>query len=218
MFSPKQDQLHVFRQHVRVAFKLKLPLVCHEREAFDDFIKVIKEELMANNTVTDELKNNDNDDGMLPIPIIIHCFTGTEQELREYIKMGFYIGITTFLCIQHRAKELRRCIKSGILPLERLLIETDAPFMKPEFNKVEGNDNYQLITKYFENKRKGNGNLKRNNRFKARNEPCLLPTILNILKMCYHNVYTKKEIAETTMKTSKQIFDFDIIIVCLFDA
>eukprot|EP01084_Bolivina_argentea_P084821 153357_1 len=177
MFSTKKDQCNVFRQHVRVALKLKLPLVCHEREGFDDFIKIVSEEIKLFSNKKQDEKKNDNTQ-MLPIPIIMHCFTGTQKELKTHVSMGFYIGITTFLCIDYRAKELRRCIKSGILPLDKLLIETDAPFMKPQFNQIEGNEKYELITKYFNKQGNGKNNI-RKKKFKIRNEPCLLPTLLN---------------------------------------
>eukprot|EP01083_Nonionella_stella_P316390 1146955_1 len=202
MFSAKQDQCHVFRQHIRAALALQFPLVCHEREGFDDFIKIITQEMSLNT------KEN-----VLPIPVIIHCFTGNAKELIKYVSMGFYIGITTFLCIEHRAKELKRCIAQGLLPLDQLLIETDSPFMKPYFNKNEGNEKYELITKHFvtDKNRKMSNKRKR----KPRNEPCLLPTLLNTLEICYNHRYTKRHLAETTMETSKRSLAFDISILCV---
>ena len=122
--------------------------------------------------------------------------------------MGFYIGITTFLCIEHRSQELRKAIQSGMIPLDRLLIETDAPFMKPKFDQNEGNQQYKLITKYLHDKKKDQSNNSKKNKFRSRNEPCLLPALLNTLKMCYGDKYTKQQIAEMTMKTSQQIFGF----------
>jgi TatD DNase family protein len=96
---------------VKLACKLQMPLFIHEREAHNDLMKIL-------------MKHVD-----LP-PVVIHCFTGTEEELQTYIDADFYIGITGFVCMGSRGKKLRKFVNK--IPLNRLMIETDAPFMKPD--------------------------------------------------------------------------------------
>ena len=188
MFSPRHIQMNVFRHHVKLAFKYKLPLVCHERAAFNDFIKIIQQEIKLY-----------WDKQCSPVDIVIHCFTGNENELKTYIKMGFYIGVTTYLCNIERSKLLRNAIKNGFLPLNRLLIETDAPFMKPKFDKIDGNDRYVKLTPY----------LTKTKRKKGNNEPCLLPCLLNSLYICYNKKYTIKEIALETWNNSMKVLNIN---------
>lgn len=109
-FSPKQKQLECFRAQLKLAIELQFPIFLHEREAFNDTIKVF-----------DEFK-----DLSLP-PVVVHCFTGTLQEAQAYIERGFFIGFTGTICMKQRGAPLREIIPK--LPLERLMVETDAPWM-----------------------------------------------------------------------------------------
>lgn len=79
-FSTPGDQLHAFREQIKLAVELKKPLFVHEREAHSDLIKVF-----------DEVREEVDED--LP-PIVVHCFTGEEEEALEYINRGYYIGFT----------------------------------------------------------------------------------------------------------------------------
>jgi RNA 3'-phosphate cyclase len=115
-FSPRDVQERVFRAQVELACELKMPLFLHERESHTTFLKVLQPFL---------------DTGRLP-PVVVHCFTGTEAEVRKYLSMGFYIGITGFICIRSRGFKLRSF--ASVIPPEKLLIETDAPFMYPYGN------------------------------------------------------------------------------------
>lgn len=114
MFSPKETQEQMFRQHIELAIKHKLPLILHERDAHDSFVNILKS-FEAN---------------ILP-PIVVHCFTGTYKECKVYVDMGFYIGFTGCICKKDRGMELRKIIRSGLIPLDRIMIETDAPYMSP---------------------------------------------------------------------------------------
>jgi TatD DNase family protein len=116
-FSSKSDQLHAFREQVQLACGLKLPLFIHEREAHADLIQVLDE--------VEEL-NNTNESSSLP-PIVIHCFTGSEEEALTYIERGFFLGFTGTICKKDRGAPLRELLPK--LPLEKLMVETDAPFM-----------------------------------------------------------------------------------------
>ncbi len=110
MFSPKDVQQKWFEEQIQLALTVGLPLYCHERESFHDFVTIVS-------------KYNLRD------RLIIHCFTGTKEELTTYLAMGFYIGITGFICDDVRGAGLQKCV--NIIPLDRLMIETDSPFMAP---------------------------------------------------------------------------------------
>ena len=100
-----------FRIHIEASLKSKLPLVIHMRDAEEDTIAILE-----------EYKNEKNLTG------VIHCFTSTLEFAEEAIKLGFYIsasGIITF----KNSVELQNIFSK--LPMERLLIETDAPFLAP---------------------------------------------------------------------------------------
>jgi TatD DNase family protein len=118
--SPREAQLVNFRHHIAAARIAKLPLVVHTRDAEDDTIAVL----------TDE-------QGRGPISGVIHCFTGTTRLARAALELGFYIsvsGIATF----KKADELRSTLKD--VPLDRLLIETDAPYLAPQGKRGKRNE------------------------------------------------------------------------------
>lgn len=115
-YSPRDVQARVFRAQVELACELQMPLFLHEREAHATFVSVLQPFLDAKR---------------LP-PVVVHCFTGTEAELRTYISMGFYIGLTGFVCMDARGFKLRSM--ASTIPTDKLMIETDAPFMYPYGN------------------------------------------------------------------------------------
>ena len=61
---------------------------------------------------------------------VVHCFTGSEEEVKEYVEMGFHIGITGWICDDGRGKDLQQAVRH--IPLDKLMIETDAPFLLPK--------------------------------------------------------------------------------------
>jgi TatD DNase family protein len=110
--SPREQQIANFRAHIAAAREARLPLVVHTRDADDDTIAILEEE-QAKGAFTG----------------LIHCFTGTERLARAALDIGFYIsvsGIATF----KKSESLRDIIKD--VPLERLLVETDAPYLAPQ--------------------------------------------------------------------------------------
>ena len=112
-FSTPDDQIHAFREQIKLAVELNKPLFVHEREAHSDLIKVF-----------DEVKEEVNEE--LP-PIVVHCFTGEKEEALEYINRGYYIGFTGTICKKERGAPLRELLPS--LPLDKIMVETDAPYM-----------------------------------------------------------------------------------------
>lgn len=110
--SPREAQIADFRVHIAAAREAQLPLVVHTRDAEDDTIAILREEQARGS-----------------FPGVIHCFTGTAKLAGAALALGFYIsvsGIATF----RKADALRATLKN--VPLDRLLIETDAPYLAPE--------------------------------------------------------------------------------------
>lgn len=121
MFSTKENQVRCLENHIVLAEKLNKPLFLHERSAENDFIRRFKRH-------RDICKKS-----------VVHCFTGNKETLEQYLEMGFSIGITGWICDDRRAKELRRAVP--IIPLDRILIETDAPYLTPRNVKGLGRTN-----------------------------------------------------------------------------
>ena len=109
-FSLPEIQRRVFREQARIAKKMSLPLIIHSREAFEDTINILKEEKATE------------------VGGIIHCFTEDEKKANTYIKFGFYIGIGGAVTFKNTIF-LQEAVKS--IPLEKILLETDCPYMTP---------------------------------------------------------------------------------------
>lgn len=112
MRSTKEEQLVCFTAHLELARELKMPLFLHEREAHQDFVNILKK-------YPDLIERS-----------VVHCFTGNEEEVKEYVEMGFYIGITGWICDDTRGKNLQQAVRH--IPLDKLMIETDAPYLLPK--------------------------------------------------------------------------------------
>ena len=110
-FSSKKEQIISFEKHVELSIELNKPLFLHVREAHSDFISILDT----------DLKNLPN--------VVVHCFTGTANELQDYIDREFFIGITGWICDERRGSHLKSLIKN--IPLNKLMIETDAPYLLP---------------------------------------------------------------------------------------
>lgn len=128
MFSAKENQIRCLEKHIVLAKKLNMPLFLHERSAADDFIKRFKKHL-------DLCQNS-----------VVHCFTGDKETLDKYLTMGFSIGITGWICDDRRGKELREAVR--IIPLDRILVETDAPYLTPKNVSGLGRTNVPQNIKY----------------------------------------------------------------------
>jgi TatD DNase family protein len=110
-YSPREVQREWFGRQIDLACELGLPLFLHERDAFDDFYALIARR-------RNDLKN-----------LAVHCFTGTERELEKYVELDCYIGITGWICDERRGLHLRELVRK--IPSDRLMIETDAPYLIP---------------------------------------------------------------------------------------
>lgn len=111
MFSTRENQIRCLEKHIVLAEKLSMPLFLHERSAADEFIRRFKKH-------PDICRKS-----------VVHCFTGDRKILEQYLSMGFSIGITGWICDERRGKELQQAVK--LIPPDRILIETDAPYLTP---------------------------------------------------------------------------------------
>lgn len=107
--SPHKIQRECFRQQLKLAYEKGLPVFLHEREAHSDFISILKESRISS--------------------AVVHCFTGSESALRDYLSLGCFIGITGWICDERRGGELQKLLP--LIPEDRLMIETDSPFLLP---------------------------------------------------------------------------------------
>lgn len=115
--NPEREiQKSVFREQMELAKGLGLPVVIHDREAHQDTLEIMKE--------FPEVKG------------VVHCFSGSVEFARECVKLGYYIGITGVITFKN-AKKLAQVVKE--IPLSKLFVETDCPFMAPEPNRGKRN-------------------------------------------------------------------------------
>lgn len=134
-FSPREAQLDAFRRQLDIARDTGLPVFLHQRDAHDDFVEVLEPALPDISRA------------------VAHCFTGEGESMREYLAMGLYIGVTGWICDERRGKHLHDIV--SIIPDDRLLIETDAPYLLPRTIRPKPKS--------------------------RRNEPCYLPEVLRVV-------------------------------------
>jgi TatD DNase family protein len=111
-YSPRASQRACFEAQLELAAALKRPLFLHERAAHEDFYATLKE---AGAELCERA--------------VVHCFTGSRRSLSRYLELGCSIGVTGWLCDERRGGELREL--APLIPLNRLLVETDAPYLTP---------------------------------------------------------------------------------------
>lgn len=110
-FSPRPAQQQAFEAQLALAIETNKPLFLHERDAFETQYTILK-------AYRSEFSN-----------AVIHCFTGNETALKAYLDLGLYIGITGWICDERRGQELQQLVR--YIPDDRLLIETDGPYLLP---------------------------------------------------------------------------------------
>lgn len=108
--SPRDEQVNVFRQQIRLAQELNLPITIHSRKAEDEVMDVLLEE------------------GVPTAGAVLHSFTGTVKQAARAVEMGLYIGATGIITFK-KSDDVREMLVS--VPLNRLLLETDCPYLAP---------------------------------------------------------------------------------------
>lgn len=158
-FSASDQQLKVFKQQIELAKQLSMPLFLHQRDAFEPWFATLKpfvEQVPA---------------------MVSHCFTGTKEELKKCIDVGMYIGITGWICDERRGQMLQDIV--SFIPLNRLLVETDAPYLTPRTIKPKPKS--------------------------SRNEPSYLPYVIE--KIANITGLDPKEIACQTSLNAQLVFN-----------
>ena len=115
--SPRDVQVEVFRRQIRTARELGLPIIVHSRDANDETVEILSDEYKS---IADRGTNR---------PGIMHCFGGTPEMAEALMKTGFLISFAGNVTFK-KAENLREAAK--VVPLEKLLVETDCPFLTPE--------------------------------------------------------------------------------------
>ncbi len=159
MYSPRKDQEKWFHRQLEIAGSLNLPMIFHERDSNGRFLEMLKNICGAK------------------INGVVHCFSGTHQELRHYLDLGLHIGITGILTMRSRGAQLREMIAT--IPGNRLLVETDAPYLTPSPER---------------------------NRHK-RNEPAFVKTVL--LKLAEVRGVDTAELAKTVWDNTCRLYDIE---------
>ncbi|MCK9502815.1 MAG: TatD family hydrolase [Porticoccaceae bacterium] len=158
-FSTPAQQIEAFQGQLGLAATVGLPLFLHERDAHATQLDILK---AAGSS--------------LPAAVI-HCFTGDEASLHNYLDLGLYVGITGWICDERRGLELQQLVAD--IPLDRLLVETDAPYLLPRSLKPKPKNN--------------------------RNEPAHLTEIVATIARCRGQSYS--EIATATCENAARLFN-----------
>ena len=119
----KEEQKEVLRRQLELAKELNLPVILHNREATEDILSIVKE-------IVNRKSSNGKCFG------VFHCFNGSHETVEQILKMGFYVGIGGVLTF----KNSKLAEKLDIVPINRLLLETDAPYMAPVPHRGERNE------------------------------------------------------------------------------
>ena len=114
---PRETQIRAFRMQMELARELKMPVIIHERDAHDDGMRMVKE--------------------FKDVTGVFHCYSGSAEMARQLVNMGWYIGFTGVLTF----KNARKAVETAqSIPLDRIVLETDCPFMAPEPFRGKRND------------------------------------------------------------------------------
>lgn len=124
-FSPRDVQRHWFREQLRLAKRLNLPVIIHDREANQETFDTLREEHAFESGV------------------LMHCYSGSAELAKQYVKLGGYISIAGPVTFKN-SRKLIEVVEA--VPLERLMIETDAPYLTPE--PFRGKRNESLYVTY----------------------------------------------------------------------
>ena len=157
-FSPRDKQEECFRALIELAVELEKPLFLHQRDAHEKFMSIL------------------SDYDLSKVKVVVHCFTGIEQEAMDCLAAGFHIGLTGWICDERRGFHLKDF--AAKIPLDKLMIETDCPYLLPR-------------------------NLRPKPK-KGRNEPAFLGHIAQEIAECYG--ISLEEFNKAVKKTTKTFF------------
>ena len=118
--SPRDDQKTSFRKHIEAARESQLPLIVHTRDADEDMAHILSEEMKSGS-----------------FPCVLHCFSSGQELANTAIELGCYLSLSGILTFKN-AENLRNIVKK--VPLNRLLVETDSPYLAPIPNRGRRNE------------------------------------------------------------------------------
>ena len=118
---PREIQKQAFRMQMKLAEELDMPVIIHERNAHDDGMRIVKE--------------------FKDVTGVFHCYSGSAEMARQLVNMGWYIGFTGVLTFKNARKAVETAER---IPLDRIVLETDCPFMAPEPFRGKRNDSGYL--------------------------------------------------------------------------
>ncbi|WP_448549479.1 TatD family hydrolase [Thalassotalea fusca] len=160
-FSAPEQQKKVFEAQIALASRLNMPLFLHQRDAFDTWLAMLTPHIDK-------------------VPAMVsHCFTANLSQLKQCLDAGMYIGITGWICDNKRGQELQDIVR--YLPLDRLMVETDAPYLTPKTLRPKPKS--------------------------SRNEPSYLPHIVDVIAQ--HAGHSVAEITQHSVANSRRVFGLD---------
>lgn len=127
-FSPPDAQRRVFEMQLELAATSGKPAFLHQRDAHRDFMEIL-------GRYRPHLSR-----------AVVHCFTGSAGELKDYLALDCHIGVTGWICDERRGQDLRDCAK--LIPADRLMLETDAPYLIPRDMKPRPHRNEPMYLKH----------------------------------------------------------------------
>ncbi|SEI04552.1 TatD DNase family protein [Rheinheimera pacifica] len=157
-FSPRDQQQQVFAEQLQLAGLCGKPVYLHERDAFTTQLAMLKEQQVSHG--------------------VVHCFTGDVAQLKAYLELGLYIGITGWVCDERRGEALQQAL--SYIPADKLLLETDAPYLLPRTMQPKPKS--------------------------RRNEPAYLPVIAQMVARLTNR--SMDELATLTWQNSRRLFGF----------
>lgn len=123
--SPKADQHQALKDHLDLAARLGKPVILHNRESSDDLLAILEQWVKG---LPESLRSR---------PGVLHSFSGSMEAAQKGLALGFYLGFTGPITFKN-AEETRRI--AAMVPLDRLLVETDAPFLAPQPHRGKRNE------------------------------------------------------------------------------
>jgi len=157
--SPRPAQCFSFEQHIALAQRCGKPMFLHQRDAHEDFMAVFK-------PLRDKVG-----------AAVVHCFTGTRDELHDYLDLDLHIGLTGWICDERRGSHMLEFLSD--IPRDRLMIESDSPYLMPRTLRPKPKH--------------------------RRNEPAFLPEVLQMLAQARGE--SEADVAAYTSATARAFFE-----------
>jgi TatD DNase family protein len=181
-FPPLDQQIPWFQAQVRWAQQLQMPLFVHERNAFHETTKLLQH---------------------TSVPVLIHCFTGTPSECQHYVERGYSISVSGHVC-KPAGQSVRDCLSQRLIPWDKLMIETDAPYMGFESCRTHYLAKHNNVTAK-QRKRLSKGTYP--------NVPSSLPLVLQQVVEClnenpHYPPVTVEHVAKLTTENARRFFGF----------